>query len=252
MKLTINEDTLILNEDNINHEYSLYSTEAFKIISEIWIKQHWNSSLYKSFSWFGFPIWQLPEDLLRLQEAILNIRPDVIIETGLNLGGSSIFFASLCKLMGKGRVLSIDINVLPSIKEKISNTQFADIITLIEGDSVSTNVVNQVNLNLKPEDSVFIFLDSNHTKEHVLDELNIYSKLVSKGSYIVACDGIMKILSNTPNGLREWYWNNPLSAIDEFLKNNNEFSIKKPQIMYETNSSIDDLTFWPNAWLLRN
>ncbi|MBD9417102.1 hypothetical protein IB234_21250 [Pseudomonas sp. PDM16] len=119
----------------------LYSKDAFRLLSGIWLKQEWNQLHWQSFSWLGFQIWQLPEDALRLQEVIARLHPDLIIETGINTGGSCIFFASLCRLLGQGRVIS-DIHIPEQVRTSIDKSPFADLITLIEGDSASTEVID--------------------------------------------------------------------------------------------------------------
>ena len=127
MKITLDLDRkTILTMDKEGNDISMpiYSREGFSLLSKILIKQEWNQLHWQSFSWFGYPIWQMPEDLIRLQEALVSISPDVVIETGVNQGGSAIFFASLCRLMGKGRVISIDITIPENLKSKVSASGF--------------------------------------------------------------------------------------------------------------------------------
>ena len=174
--------------------------EAFQIISEIWLKVGWNEKYVYTFSWFGRPIIQLPEDIVRIQEVIYRVKPDVIIETGIAHGGSLIFYASLCKAMGCGRVIGVDIEIRPHNRAAIEAHELASYITLLEGNSTNPEIVSSVKSRIQPGESVLVILDSNHTKAHVLHELDAYHDLVSLGSYIVATDGSMRDLHDVPRG----------------------------------------------------
>jgi len=229
----------------------LYSDEGFKVVSEIWLKQEWNQLHWQSFSWFGLQIWQLPEDLLRLQEVIAELKPDVIVETGISQGGSAIFFATMCRLLGKGRVISIDIHVSSDVRQAVERSQFSDLITLIEGDSASVEVVAQVKDKIGKDEKVFVFLDSDHSKEHVLCELRAYSGLVTLGSYVVATDGVMQSLTDTPHGHEDWVKDNPAAAAREFVVGHPEFIIKRPPALFGDQYVVESMTFWPDAWLKR-
>ena len=229
----------------------LYSKEGFEAISNIWLKQEWNQHHWKSFSWLGLPVKQFPEDLVRLQEVIWQIKPDVIVETGVSLGGSSMFFASICKLMGKGRVISIDINIPEAVRKTIEQSWVRDFISLIEGDSSSPPLVEKVKKQVGRNDKVLVFLDSDHSKAHVLAELEAYSPLVSTDSYIVATDGVMQNLVDTPNGKEEWTEDNPAAAAREFAARNPDFIISCPEALYGNEFVVKKLTFWPDAWLRR-
>jgi cephalosporin hydroxylase len=229
----------------------IYSQDGFKLLSEIWLKQQWNQMHWKSFSWFGFEIWQFPEDLLRLQEVMVTLKPDVIVETGVNRGGSAIYFATICRLLGKGRVISIDIHIPVEVRHSIEQSSYADLITLIEGDSTSPDVVNQVHSLVGSEEKVFVFLDSDHSKAHVLRELSFYSEMVTPGSYIVATDGVMESLTDTPFGQMGWGEDNPAAAAREFVASHPEFVIKRPAALFGEEYVIKELTYWPDAWLFR-
>jgi len=232
-------------------EAEVYSQEGFKLVSDIWLKQEWNQLHWQSFSWFGLQMWQLPEDVIRLQEVLVSIKPDVIIETGVSRGGSAIFFATMCRLLGKGRVISIDIHIPSEIRQAVEASPFADLITLIEGDSASEDVVAQVKSLMAEDEEAFIFLDSDHSKAHVLRELHAYSGLVTLGSYIVATDGVMQNLTDTPYGRDEWIEDNPAAAAREFVANNAEFVIQRPKALFGDQYVVESMTFWPDAWLKR-
>src|SRR5690606_19131155 len=140
------------------------------------------------FSWMGRPIIQLPEDMIRIQEVVYRLKPDVIVETGVAHGGSLIFYASLCKAMERGRVIGIDIEIRPHNRKAIEAHELAGFITLVEGSSTDPAIVQEVKSLVAPGETAIVILDSNHSKQHVLDELEAYADLVSVGSYIVACD----------------------------------------------------------------
>lgn len=249
MKLSI--DT---NENIIRHQDGatpVYSQEGFRMLSGLWLRQQWNQMHWQSFSWLGFQIWQFPEDLLRLQEVIFRLKPDVIVETGVNQGGSAVFFASLCRLLGHGRVISIDITIPPHVRQAIKNCPFSDLITLMEGDSASPEIVEKVKKMVRRDKRVFVFLDSDHSKAHVRRELDAYHGLVTPGSYIVATDGVMRTLADTPHGRREWADDNPAAAAKEFAAAHPEFVIRRPEALYGNEYVIDELTYWPDAWLYR-
>lgn len=228
-----------------------YSMAGLRLLSALWVKQEWQLLHWQSFSWLGFQIWQLPEDLLRLQEVVFRIAPDVIIETGVQRGGSTVFFASLCRLLGKGRVVSIDIRIDAEVRQALDACPFADLITLIEGDAVAPGIVARVKAEVSPTDKVLVFLDSNHTKAHVLAELHAYGDLVTPGSYAVATDGVMQFLAATPMGRREWEWDNPAAAAREYAASRPDFVIERPTALYRDDRVIQELTYWPDAWLLR-
>jgi len=251
MKLTIDTDRKVLLKEDQGETISLdlYSKEALQWVSRQWLKLIWNAKYTYTFSWMGRPIIQLPDDMIRTQEVIYRIKPDVIIETGIAHGGSLIYYASLCKAMEKGRVIGIDIEIRPHNRETIVSHELSSYITLIEGSSTDERVVNQVKTLVKPGETVLIMLDSNHGKAHVLAELNAYCDLVSPGSYIVATDGIMKDVSDVPRGNSEWVWNNPDEAAREFIQGHPDFVIEQPPWPFNESPLTENITHWPGAWL---
>jgi cephalosporin hydroxylase len=200
MKLILDTEakTLTMDDSGQTKVLDLYSKAAFEAISREWVRVGWNQKYQYTFSWMGRPVIQLPEDMIRMQEAIFQIKPDVIIETGVAHGGSLIFYSSLCKAMEKGRVIGIDIEIRPHNRAAIEAHPLSDRITLIEGSSTAPEIVNQVKSLVKPGETVLVILDSNHTYAHVADELEAYADLVTPGSYIVATDGIMYDLADVP------------------------------------------------------
>ncbi len=253
MKLIIDTEkrTLTIDDAGTYRELSLYSNEAFEEISRQWLKVGWNQKYPYTFSWLGRPIIQIPEDILRIQEVIYRIKPDVIVETGIAHGGSLIFSASLCKLIGKGRVIGVDIEIRPHNRQAIESHPLFPYITLIEGSSVDSNVVNKVKSMIKPNEQVLVILDSCHVKSHVLAELEAYYSLVKPGSYIVATDGSMKDLWDVPRGKPEWRYDNPSEAAKEFARNHPEFIIEQPQWTFNESELSKNITHWPDAFLKR-
>lgn len=230
-------------------EFGLASQEAFSIVTGAWLRVSWDTKYVYSFSWMGRPIIQLPEDMLRIQELIYTIKPSVILETGVAHGGSLIFYASLAQAMGNGRVIGIDIDIRRHNREAIEGHELADRISLIEGSSVDKQVIATVRKLIDPNDTVLVLLDSNHTKAHVLEELRLYSEIVTQGSYIVVCDGIMQDLQGAPRTQTDWSWNNPQEAVREFLITNPHFDLVEPKFPFNESLISERITYWPNAFL---
>ncbi len=251
MKLVIDTDaqTLSIDADGQSQSMPLYSKEAFEQISSQWLKVGWNQKYPYTFSWMGRPIIQLPEDMVRTQEVIYRVKPDVVIETGVAHGGSLIYYASLMKAMGKGRVIGIDIEIRPHNRAAIEAHEMAERITLIEGSSVALDVVQRVKDMVQPGETVLVILDSNHTKQHVANELLAYHDLVTSGSYIVATDGSMKDLYDVPRGSSDWDWNHPTAAAAEFAQQHPEFILEQPAWLFNESELSENITHWPGAWL---
>lgn len=250
--IIIDGDKLIVEEKASRREYNIGSPKGFKLLSDLWLRAGWDTKYVYSFTWLGRPIIQLPEDMIRIQEVIYSIKPDVIIETGIAHGGSLIFYASFCKIIGKGRVIGVDIEIRPHNRKAIEKHELFKYITLIEGNSVDQKIVSEVKNKIRPTDIVMVILDSNHTKSHVLAELNAYSGFVSQGSYIIVCDGIMKDLIGAPRSEPDWEYNNPYNALQEFLKDHSEFVQEQPKWLFnESNGLSESITYWVGGWLRR-
>lgn len=253
MKVIIDTEsqTLQCTDGGGTRTLPLYSDEAFDVISLYWLKVGWNQKYPYTFSWMGRPIIQAPEDIVRTQEVIYRVRPDLIIETGVAHGGSLIFYASLLEAMGSGRVVGVDIEIRPHNRKAIETHPMKSRITLIEGSSVDSAVVRKVREHVAPGARVMVILDSNHTKQHVLDELDAYHDLVTPGSYIVATDGSMKDLHDVPRGRPEWATDNPTAAAAEFAARHPEFVMEQPEWPFNESGLSRNITHWPNAWLRR-
>jgi cephalosporin hydroxylase len=254
MKIEIDTDAATLHVKDSTGEdrqYPLYSREAFELVSRLWLKVGWNEKYPYTFSWLGRPIIQLPEDVLRIQEVIYRVKPDVIIETGVAHGGSLILYASLCKAMGKGRVVGIDIEIRKHNREAIERHEMSSYISLIEGSSVAPEVVARAGGHVKPGESVLVILDSNHTFAHVAAELEAYAPLVTADSYIVATDGSMEFLDDVPRGHPEWVTDNPARAAREFAACHPQFVLEQPAWPFNESALRENITHWPSAWLRR-
>ena len=152
MKLSIDTEQkrLTVQREGEPLEYPLYSPEAFSALSEAWLKVGWGVKYTYGFSWMGRPIIQLPDDMVRIQEVIYRVRPDVVIETGVAHGGSLIFYASLFKAMGVGRVIGVDIEIRPHNRQAIESHELSSYITLVEGSSTDAAIVGRVAAQIRP------------------------------------------------------------------------------------------------------
>ena len=208
-------------ERNGRNENLLNAAESFNIES--------NKAQYSyNFSWMGRPIIQYPQDMIAMQEIIWNVQPDLIIETGIAHGGSLIYYASLLELIGKGEVLGIDIDIREHNKAEIEKHPMFKRIKMIQGSSIDPLIVEQVKIHTVGKKSILVVLDSNHTHEHVLAELEFYSPFVSIDSYIVVYDTIVEKLPKNylPDLIRPWgIGDNPLTAVKSFLEANPQFEI---------------------------
>src|SRR5205809_1090266 len=145
-----------------------------------------------NFSWMGRPIIQYPQDVIAMQEIIWETKPDLIIETGIAHGGSLVYYASLLELIGKGEVLGIDIDLRKHNRKEIKRHAMFKRIQMIQGSSISSEVIEQIKKQAADKATILFSLDSNHTHEHVLQELKLYAPFVSLGSYCVVFDTIIE------------------------------------------------------------
>ena len=180
-----------------------------------------------NFDWLGVPIIQVPQDIVAIQEIIWKTKPDVIIETGVARGGSLILSASILHLLnGNGKVIGIDIDIRDHNRAAIESHSLAFRINLIQGSSIEPSTIEQVNNFIKAEDKVMVILDSNHTHEHVLKELSLYSPLVTKDCYLIVMDTLVDDMPDDYFKDRSWGKNNnPKTAVHEFLKSSDRFEI---------------------------
>lgn len=254
MKLNIDTEarTLTVGEGSDERSLDLYSTEAFHELSRVWVTTGWGLKYPYGFSWLGRPIIQLPEDMITVQEVIYRVKPDVIVETGIAHGGSLIYSASLCRAIGRGRVIGVDIEIRPHNREAIEAHEMFDSIELIEGSSTAPEIVEEVRSRIAPGETVLVILDSNHLRQHVLDELDAYAGMVTPGSYIVATDGVMEWLTDVPRGEATWDTDNPKAAVEQWLPKHPEFVLEDPPPFVFSETPITErITHWPSAYLRR-
>lgn len=183
-----------------------------------------------NFTWMGRPIIAFPQDMIAMQEIIWDVKPDLIIETGVAHGGSIVYYASLLEMISNnGLVVGIDIDIRKHNRDLIEAHPMFKRIKLIEGSSTSEDVIRQVSKIVSLKERILVCLDSNHTHNHVLEELKLYSPFVSKGSYCVVFDtAIEDMPKNYSWGIRSWgKGNNPKTAVWEFMRNTDSFVIDK-------------------------
>lgn len=178
-----------------------------------------------NFTWMGRPIIKFPQDIIALQELIFKVKPDLIIETGIAHGGSIIFSASMLQLLGNnGKVIAVDIDIRSHNRTAVENHPMSKHITMLEGSSTDPYILDQIKHFAKDYETVMVCLDSNHTHAHVLNELEVYSPLVSVGSYAVLPDTLIEFFPKGYYKDRPWdVGNNPYTAMIEFLKTNDSF-----------------------------
>jgi len=181
-----------------------------------------------NFDWLGRPIIQYPQDIVAMQELVWRTKPDLIIETGIAHGGSLIFYASLLELLGRGKVVGIDTDIRAHNKKEIEKHPMSKRIEMIQGSSTDESVVGRVRAIAKRHKKIMVCLDSLHTHDHVLRELELYAPLVSLGSYMVVFDTIVEELPDSYWSNRPWGKGaNPKTALDVFLKKNKNFEVDK-------------------------
>ncbi|MEM1276435.1 MAG: CmcI family methyltransferase [Pseudomonadota bacterium] len=253
MKLTIDETaaTLSIEEDGINRTVDLYSDEAFELISRQYVRVGWNQKHTYTFAWMGRPVIQFPDDMIRMQEVIYRLKPDLIVETGIAHGGSLIYYASLFEAMGKGQVLGIDIEIRSHNRAAIERHEMFHRIEMLEGSSTAPEIVAAAHDFAKPFERVLVILDSNHTYAHVIDELDAYADLVTPGSYIVSTDGVMRDVVGVPRAGEGWETDNPANAAEDWARAHPEFVLEQPDWPFNESTLTKNVTHFPSAYLRR-
>ena len=217
------EENKVKNIKNLGKDTKLF-TNSKEMIKEL--DKHDYTYLW---SWLGLPIIQWPADIMATQEIIWETKPDVIIETGVARGGSMIFLAAMQKIIGKGKVIGIDVDIRKHNKTAIEEHILSDRITMIEGSSTDQNTFEEVKSLIKPGEKVMVILDSDHSYQHVFSECQLYSSLVSEGCYLVIADTVVgHFLEGEIVGKRSKNWfkgDEPLKARDVFLSQNKDFEI---------------------------
>lgn len=214
---------------NLSFIKQMESEEYLHELTRKWFNESSKYEYSLHFTWLDIPIIQFPQDIVAMQEIIWKVKPGFIIETGIARGGSLIFYASMLELIGEqGHVLGIDVDIREHNRIEIEKHPMFKRITMIEGSSTDEGVVKKVMEHIEGDKSILVALDSNHTHDHVLQELNLYSPLVTKGSYLVVFDTIIEDMPDDFFPYRPWgRSNNPKTAVREFLKTNDRFVIDK-------------------------
>lgn len=254
MKIVIDTEaqTVTAGEPGAAETLPLYEKRAYELVAALWLKLSWVQKYSYTFTWMGRPIIQHPEDMIRLQEVIYFLKPDLIVETGIAHGGSLVFSAALMKAMGRGRVVvGVDVEIRPHNRKAIEAHELFPMIRLIEGDSVAPQIVAQAAAQVRPDDTVLVILDSKHSRDHVRRELEAYHHLVTPGSYIVATDGIMRDLWDVPRGQPAWKTDNPAQAARDFVAAHPEFAIEPPGWRFNESPLDHAISAWPDAWIRR-
>ena len=208
-------------------EVDIYSEEGFRVLSELWTRSNWQNRLSYEVTWLGIPIIQLPEDIVVMQELLWKVRPDVIVESGVAHGGALVLYASIMELLGRGKVIGVDIEIRKYNRLAIEAHPLSHRIELIEGDSLADDTVAAVRSRIKPGERVMVALDSNHTREHVRGELERYAPLVTPNSYLVVFDAVMALVADAPAAGEGWAEDNPLEAVRDFLDGNDDFEVDR-------------------------
>ncbi len=214
-----------------NHEHTemMASDLSLHKLTKDWFMASSKYEYSYHFTWMDRPIIQFPQDMIAMQELIWQVKPDLIIETGIAHGGSLIFYASMLELIGEeGQILGLDIDIREHNRIEIEKHKMFKRITMIQGSSIDKDIAEQVYEFAKDKQRVLVVLDSNHTHDHVLKELELYSPLVTKESYLVVFDTVVEDMPENFFPDRPWgKGNNPKTAVWKFLKQNDRFEIDK-------------------------
>lgn len=201
--------------------------QTMRDCSRIWLQKATEHNYTHHFTWMGRPIIQTPQDMIAMQQIIWSVRPQLIIETGIARGGSLIYYASLLELIGEdGRVLGIDVDIRQHNQEAIDAHPMRKRIDMIQGSSIAPQIVEQVKQQAANKSPILVVLDSNHTHDHVLAELEAYAPWVTTGSYLVVYDTAIDDVPAEVLGERPWGpGNNPKTAVHTFLNSSDRFVI---------------------------
>ena len=195
-------------------------------------------------TWMGLPIIQMPEDIALTQEIMWETKPDFVIEAGIAWGGSLALYAAFQELQGFGKVIGIDVTIPAHNRDAIMSTPVSHRITLIEGSSSDPEVFEQISSEIPQGSNILLVLDSNHTHDHVLAELKLWSPLLQKGNFIIVSDTIVEVIPEQKHRPRPWGpGNNPMTGMQEFLESNDRFT---PSNAYSDRAIV---SFNPSGYL---
>lgn len=240
------KDSVMAFQEDCAHAIAGYSKDAaWQSDSKRWVKRAFEQKFMYNFAWMGRPIIQVPNDMVAMQELIWSIKPDLIVETGIAHGGSLVLSASMLALLdmveaieagatsmdphgSRRKVIGVDIDIRAHNRGAIEAHPMSSRIEMIQGSSIEPNTIAKVKESAEGYGTVLVCLDSNHTHDHVLAELEAYAPLTSVGSYCVVFDTIVEDLPERFFPDRPWGpGNNPKTAVWEFLKTHTEFEIDK-------------------------
>ena len=235
---------------------NLIENKVFAELSKEWFEQSIKAEYSYNFEWLGRPLIQYPTDLVGMQEIFFKTKPDLVIETGIAHGGSLVFSASMMALLdicdgfskmeSARHVIGVDIEIKPHNRKAIEEHPLFSRITLLEGSSVDQSLFSELSDIAKNYKRIMVILDSNHTHDHVLEELRMYSKLVSVGNYCIVMDTVIETSPIAALADRPWtVGNNPMTAVKQFLAEESNFDVDK-QIEHKLG-----ITVAPNGWLRR-
>ena len=249
MRVSIDTErqSLTVEERDGQRTIELYSAEAFSLLSRLWVTTGWELKYTYGFAWMGRPIIQFPQDMVAMQELVWEVKPELIVETGIAHGGSLVYYASLLEMMGldNAKVVGIDIDIRAHNRAAIEAHPMMKRLHLIEGSSIAPEIVAQVHA-LAAGKRTLVVLDSNHTHEHVLAELEAYASLTSVGSYCVVMDTVVEDMPADFFPDRPWGpGDNPKTAVHAWLPKHPEFVIDK-----EVDAKLA-LTVAPDGYLKR-
>lgn len=217
-------------QQNLDSIKAMASDQRMAELTRDWFNYSFKHRYSYHFKWLGMPIIQYPQDIIAMQELIWEIKPEFIIETGIARGGSLVFYASILKLLGGNRrVVGIDIDIRKHNRERIEAHPMFEHIELVEGSSVDDSTYDEVHSIVKDSNGpIIVALDSNHTHEHVLRELELYSNFVTPGSFLVVFDTHCEFLPQDLLNDRPWgKSDNPYTAVKEFLSKDERF-VREP------------------------
>ena len=229
-------------QERCDHLRAYAHDGAFQALSQDWLRESMQRKYVYNFDWLGRPIIQYPQDMWAVQDLIWRVRPDLVIETGIAHGGSLVLSASMLAMLdmcdaieagtmldpreSRRKVLGLDIDIRAHNRAAIESHPMASRIQMIQGSSIAPEVVRQVHALAQQHSRVMVFLDSMHTHDHVLAELNAYAPLVSPGSYCVVFDTFVDDMPPHFFSDRPWdVGNNPKTAVRQWLTNHSEFEV---------------------------
>ena len=226
---------LEIDKDRLDYAEKVKNSEALDKLAKLFHQETAELKYAYNYDWFGRPIIQLPQDVVVMQEIIFDVKPDLIIETGVAHGGSLIFYSSMLHLLDlhdskKGNiptersVLGIDIKIHDHNRDFILEHPFSDKICLHESSSVCDSIKPFIDQATNDKKSILVVLDSNHTEDHVYKELNLYSQYVTTKSYCIVFDSTIEDMPKEMFSNRDWGpGNNPRTAVNKFLSENSNF-----------------------------